>query len=134
MQDTKNLVVAEHAKQLAVDVYTLTAGYPPSERFGLTSQMRRAAVSVGSNIAEGCGRRSNKELLGYLYIANGSASELEFQLELACALGFGDPHIATSVASRTRSVRRMLNRLITFLRTQPAWRKSEGSRAGETPP
>jgi four helix bundle protein len=134
VQDTKNLVVAKHAKQLAIEVYRLTASYPPSERFGLTAQMRLAAVSVGSNIAEGCGRRSNKELLAYLYISNGSISELEFQLEMASDLGFGDPRDAAAVVAQTVTVRRMLNRLITFLRTQPAWRKNEGPRAGETLP
>ena len=126
-------MVAAHAKQLAVAVYRLTAAHPSSERFGLTAQMRRAAISVGSNIAEGCGRRSNRELLAYLYIANGSASELEFQLELASELGLGDRQGAAAAAAQVASVRRMLNRLITYLRTQPAWRKNEGSRTRETP-
>jgi len=134
MQNTKNLVVAVHAKQLAVSVYRLTAVFPTSERFGLTAQMRRAAVSIGSNIAEGCGRRSNKELVGYLYIASGSASELEFQLEIATDLGFGDPEAARDTGSQLQRVRRMLARLITFLRSQPAWRSKEGPRTGETPP
>jgi four helix bundle protein len=133
MQNTKNLVVAVHAKQLAVSVYRLTAAFPTSERFGLTAQMRRAAVSIGSNIAEGCGRRTNKELVGYLYIASGSASELEFQLEIAIDLGFGGPEAARDTGSQLQRVRRMLARLITFLRSQPAWRSNEGSRSSEAP-
>jgi four helix bundle protein len=70
MQDTNNLRVAHQARQLGVAVYRLTAEYPSSERFGLTAQMRRAAVSIGSNIAEGCGRRTNREFVPFLYIAS----------------------------------------------------------------
>src|SRR6478735_3585936 len=99
MQPTTNLRVAEQATKLAVAVYRMTSAFPKEERFGLTAQMRRAAVSVGSNIAEGCGRRGNRELLQFLYIASGSASELAFQLRLACALGFGEE--ATVDATRT---------------------------------
>ena len=87
MQSAKNLHVYGRALELAKIVYATTLDFPDHERFGLTSQMRRAAVSVGSNISEGCGRRGDKELAGYLYIAMGSASELEFQAELATELG-----------------------------------------------
>ncbi len=83
MQPTQNLRVAEQATKLAVSVYRMASAFPTDERFGITAQMRRAAVSVGSNIAEGCGRRGNRELLQFLYIASGSASELAFQLQLA---------------------------------------------------
>jgi four helix bundle protein len=72
--------VAEHAERLALAVYRLTAAFPPEERFGLAQQLRRAAVSVGSNIPEGCGRRGNRELLNHLYIAMASGSELAFQV------------------------------------------------------
>src|SRR4051812_29332706 len=87
MQSAKNLHVYAKALELAKTVYLLTGAFPGEERFGLTSQMRRAAVSIGSNIAEGCGRRGDKELMGYLHIALGSASELEFQCELSAELG-----------------------------------------------
>jgi four helix bundle protein len=73
MQDAKNLVVGEQARALALAIYRHTESFPRSECFGLTSQMRRAAVSIASNIAEGCGRRSNRELLTFLYIPAGSA-------------------------------------------------------------
>ena len=128
MQSTKNLVVAEHARRLATAVYRHTATFPASERFGLTAQMRRAGVSVASNIAEGCGRRTNRELLSFLYIAAGSASELACQLEIANDLGFGDPASATKLLDDLKRVARMLARFIGFLRNQPAWRKTEGSR------
>jgi four helix bundle protein len=126
VQNTKNLVVADHARRLAGSVYRLTGEFPSAERFGLTAQMRRAAVSIGSNIAEGCGRRSNRELVGFLYIAAGSASELAFQLDLSRDLGFGDRSVRGEVRLEVERVQRMLNRLITFLRAQPAWRRKEG--------
>ena len=126
MQDTKNLVVAEYAHRLAVATYRHTESFPSSERFGITSQMRRAAVSIASNIAEGCGRRSNRELIVYLYNASGSASELAAQLRIATELDFGDPSSAEQLSSDIKRVARMLSRLVTFHRNQPAWRQREG--------
>ena len=111
MQPTRNLRVAEQATKLAVAVYRMTSAFPREERFGLTAQMRRAAVSVGSNIAEGCGRRGNRELLQFLYVASGSASELAFQLQLACALGFGEESAVAVARNELGSLQRMLNRL-----------------------
>ena len=125
MQDTKNLIVAEHARRLAVAVYRLTIPFPPEERFGLAQQMRRAAVSIGSNIAEGCGRRGNRELLNHLYIAFASSSELAFQLELAADLEFGTDHDRETTRSELLRVQRMLNRLTAYLRTQPARKHKE---------
>jgi four helix bundle protein len=134
MQATKNLVVAEHApERLALAVYRLTAAFPPEERFGLAQQMRRAAVSVGSNIAEGCGRRGNRELLNHLYIAMASGSELDFQRGISRKLGFGTPSDHDEVAAELDRVQRMLNRLAAYLRAQPAWRRKEGAPACERP-
>ena len=126
MQDTRNLVVAEYAHRLAVATYRHTESFPPAERFGITSQMRRAAVSIVSNIAEGCGRRSNRELLPFLYIASGSANELLSQLRIATDLGFGDPSSSERLTTETKRVSKMLTRLITFHRIQPAWRQKVG--------
>jgi four helix bundle protein len=126
MQDTKNLIVAEHARKLAVVVYGLTAAFPPEERFGLAQQMRRSAVSIGSNIAEGCGRRGNRELLNHLYIAFASSSELAFQLELAADLRFGTELGREATRGELQRVQRMLNRLTSYLRAQPAQRRKEG--------
>ena len=116
VQSAKNLLVYGKALELAKLVYATTAGFPPHEKFGLTSQMRRAAVSIGSNIAEGCGRRGDKELAGYLYIAMGSASELEFQLELAIALAYMGADEAAPLQAAIEGVKRMLARLILSLR------------------
>ena len=88
--------------------------------------MRRAGVSIASNIAEGCGRRTNRELLAFRYIAAGSASELACQLAIANDLGFGDANSASELHAELQRVARMLARLIGFLRNQPAWRRNEG--------
>ena len=124
MQPTTNLRVAGQATKLAVAVYRMTSGFPTEERFGLTAQMRRAAVSVGSNIAEGCGRRGNRELLQFLYVASGSASELAFQLQLACALGFGEEATVDVARDELLSLQRMLNRLTQHLANRPAARRN----------
>jgi four helix bundle protein len=118
MQDTENLVVAEYAHRLAVALYRYTDTFPACERFGLTSQMRRAAVSIASNIAEGCGRRSNRELLQFLYFAAGSAKELACQLRIATELGYGKQASEQELVDETRRVASMLARLIAFHRNK----------------
>lgn len=84
----KNLRVWQLAMDLAKDIYQATGSFPSEEKFGLVSQMRRCAVSLPSNIAEGAARNSNKELVNFLYIASGSLSELDTQLELSKNLGY----------------------------------------------
>ncbi|MBB4727513.1 four helix bundle protein [Xanthomonas sp. WHRI 7065] len=76
-------------------IYCLSHDFPDSERFGLTAQMRRAAISVPSNIAEGAARRSTAEYLRYLSMARGSLAELDTQLQIAARLQFGSPDTAT---------------------------------------
>jgi four helix bundle protein len=83
MRDFKKLQVWEKAHQLTVKVYAATAAFPKEELFGLTSQMRRASASIPANIAEGCGRSSDAELVRFCHIAAGSASELEYHLLLS---------------------------------------------------
>lgn len=76
------------ARELVKEVYLATGSFPPEERFGLSSQMIRAAISIGSNLAEGSSRSSIKEYLRYIEVAAGSAKELQFQLLIAVDLGF----------------------------------------------
>jgi len=116
MQDPEKLAVTEHAFRLAIDVYRLTAKFPAEERLGLVQQMRRAAVSIGSNISEGCGRRGDRELLNSLYVAFGEAKELAYQLRVSDGLGFGNTTERQKVIGDLDRLERMLNRLTASLR------------------
>jgi four helix bundle protein len=88
MRDHTKLRAFELADEIAVSVYRATANFPKSEQYGLTAQIRRAAVSVPSNIVEGCARESRADYLRFLSIAFGSLRELHYQLSLAKRLGF----------------------------------------------
>lgn len=88
MRDHRNLRAFQLADELAMLIYRDTAGFPKEELFGLTSQIRRAAVSVASNIAEGCGRSTDTDFLRFLDMANGSLRELQHQISLAQRLGY----------------------------------------------
>ena len=88
MRDFRELKVWEKAHRLTLQVYRITKNFPSDEQFGLTVQLRRAAASVPTNIAEGCGRDSERELARFMSIAGGSASEVEYQLLLACDLNY----------------------------------------------
>ena len=90
MQDFRDLKVWHKSHSLVLAVYEATARFPREELYGLTSQMRRAAVSVPANIAEGCGRSGGLDFARYLQIAVGSASELEYFFLLACDLNLLD--------------------------------------------
>jgi four helix bundle protein len=82
MQSFRNLRVWEKSHRLTLDIYASSKDFPKDEMFGLTSQMRRASASIGMNIAEGCCRKGDAEMVRFLQIAIGSASELEYQLLL----------------------------------------------------
>ncbi|HET9011689.1 MAG TPA: four helix bundle protein [Gemmatimonadaceae bacterium] len=118
MQNPANLEVFTHARALAVAVYRASAHFPSNEKFGLTTQMRRAAISVGSNIAEGCGRSGDRELVNFLHIALGSATELEFQALVAGDLEFLAADAAAEMLEEIRRAKKMLSRLITALRSR----------------
>ncbi len=111
MHDYRRLRVWEAARRLALDVYQLSQGFPSTERFGLTSQIRRAAVSIPSNIAEGAGR-SGAAFRQFLWYAAGSASELDTQLDIARQLGLGDEAAVVRALAGVDTVRRMLWGLI----------------------
>ena len=90
------------AMQLVKAVYQMPSDFPAEERYGLSQQMRRAAVSISSNIAEGAGRNGAKEFLNFIGISRGSLAELETQLQLAIMLGFAAPdHAAFELTDRT---------------------------------
>ncbi|WP_184578193.1 four helix bundle protein [Xanthomonas arboricola] len=91
----ERLMVWRDAMSLVEAIYRLSHDFPDSERFGLTAQIRRAAISVPSNIAEGAARRSTAEYLRYLSMARGSLAELDTQLQIAARLQFGSPDTAT---------------------------------------
>lgn len=84
----KDLIVYQKSLDLVEQVYLLTTIFPESEKFGLTSQIRRASISIPSNIAESAGRKHKKEFIQFLYIALGSLNEIETQLEIAKRLGY----------------------------------------------
>jgi len=134
MQDPRNLAVWRHALELAVSVYRLTEHFPSHERFGITSQMRRAAVSIGCNITEGCGRWGNRELVQYVQMAYSSAGEVAFLLTIATKLEFGSAVARAEAAERTDHVQRMLNRLMVAKRARATPSRSRSTRRASGAP
>ena len=112
MKDFRKLIVWEKAHQLALVGYKITAAFPREEMYGLTSQLRRACVSVPTNIAEGCGRGSNAEFGRFLQIAMGSASEMEYLCLLAKDLAYLTDVDYTSLQQQVEEVKRMLAALL----------------------
>ena len=108
--------VATQARSLAIAVYGITALFPVHERYGLAAQMRRAAISIASNIAEGSGRGGEREFVRFLYIALGSATELSIQIDLAIALDLIAAADGASLADHVNHVQRMLNRFTARVR------------------
>jgi four helix bundle protein len=108
MQDFKNLVIWQKAHLLAVAVYQATSVFPKEEIYGLTSQMRKAGISIPSNIAEGCGREGNAELSRFFQISLGSTRELEYQILLAHELKFLGKPDYERLDNQVGEVRKML--------------------------
>jgi four helix bundle protein len=116
MRDHTKLRAFELADEVAVLVYRVTAGFPKEELFGLTSQMRRAAVSVSSNIVEGCARDSEADYLRFLNMAFGSLRELHYQLNLSKRLGFLPDEDSSLIEPKVVETEKVLNGLIRALR------------------
>ena len=112
----RELVAWQKAMALADSVYRATQQFPPDERYGLTSQVRRAIVSVASNIAEGNGRETLPDYLRHLSIAHGSLSEVDTQLELASRFGYLDQQLYQSLREEVAETGRVLNGLRRGLR------------------
>ena len=111
MQRFTDLLVWQRSHKLVLEVYRLTVGYPPDERFGLVSQLRRAAASVPTNIAEGSKRQSSPEYARFLNVAEGSLAETEYLLMLSKDLGFLLPEACAAPLSEISEIARMLNAL-----------------------
>lgn len=110
--DYTQLQVWQQARILVDGIYELTTRFPKEELFGLSNQMRRAAVSVPSNIAEGCGRRSNKETIRFLYISRGSLFEIETQCYLALDRKYIEENDFAPIYSSIQHCKRLLNGFI----------------------
>ena len=116
MQDFRNLKVWEKAHSLTLDVYVTSREFPREEMYGLTSQVRRAAASIGANIAEGCCRKGDVELGRFLQIAMGSASEVEYHCLLARDLKLLQTADYERLTGEVVEVKRMLASLISKLK------------------
>ncbi len=117
MRDYHKLRAFELADQLALAIYKCTKSFPKEEMFGLTSQIRRAAVSVPSNIVEGCAKSSQADYMRFLEIAYGSVCEVEYQLSLAKRLGFLESQSAKETTSLANETGRVLNGLLRSLKS-----------------
>lgn len=108
MHNFKDLKVWQKAVDFAVKIYSMTKTYPNDEKFGLVSQMRRAGVSIPSNIAEGCAKTSSKSFVNSLEVSLGESFELETQLIISQRVGILDPEIAKEMESDLSEVQRMI--------------------------
>jgi four helix bundle protein len=116
VRDHRRLRAFALADGLALAVYSTTRTFPQDERFGLVSQLRRAAVSVASNIVEGCGRSTEADFLRFLDIANGSAREVAYQLSLARRLGFLELEAAQEIETQAAETAQTLAALVRAVR------------------
>lgn len=116
IKEFTDLTTWQEAHKLALEVYRITQAFPEEEKFGLTSQMRRAAVSITSNIAEGFGRQNSKEKIQFYAMAQASDSEVKNQLILNCDLDYIDEDTAASCLDQSTSVHKLLTALIRSIR------------------
>lgn len=112
MRNYRDLQVWSKSYGLSLELYRLSRAFPREEIYGITSQLRRAAVSIGANLAEGCGRRTNAEMARFVRIAMGSASELDHHLLLCKDLDFLREEDYKRTSGRLTEVRKMLNALL----------------------
>lgn len=110
----KDLNVWQEARKLSKDIYSLTSEFPKEEQFGLINQMRRCAISVPSNIAEGCGRNYPKDSIQFFHISRGSLYELETQLYLCFDLNYIDQTKLNEVLLSTETTRKLLSGFIRY--------------------
>jgi len=112
MRPFRELVVWQKSHQLTVELYRVTRAFPRDEQYGLTSQIRRSASSIGANISEGCGRGTAREFARFIQIALGSASELEYHLVLAADLGYVKHDVHFELETAVINIEKMLTGLV----------------------
>lgn len=117
MKDFKNIEIWKRSHQLTLEIYRAAQQFPKEEMWGLTSQLRRAVASIPTNIAEGCGRRTNAELANFLNIASGSASEVEYEILLAKEVGYISTEQYESWTREISELRSMLAAYMKKLKT-----------------
>jgi four helix bundle protein len=122
-RDPRNLRVFALADDLVPDIYLVTKRFPTAERYGLVAQMRRAAVSIPANIVEGCARRTEKDYLNFLNVANGSAYELGHLIRLSQRLGFIESSVSLTLADRAEHIAASLTALIDAVQANATARK-----------
>ena len=115
MRNYRDLEVWNKAHQLTLELYRKSRGFPKEEFYGLTSQLRRAAMSIGANLAEGCGRQTAAELARFVRISTGSASELDYHLLLAHDFAFLQPDDYRKLCHELTRIRKMLASLLATL-------------------
>ena len=116
MRDFRTLTVWQKSHQVVLRIYKVTEAFPREERYGLTSQIRRASVSIPSNIAEGCGHRSDSEFARYLQLAAASATELQYHIILARELSYLEPEHYKELAENIEELKKMLSTFIKRVR------------------
>ncbi len=116
MKDFRELNVWHKSHELTLEVYKVTCEFPNNEKYGLVSQIRRATVSIPTNIAEGCGRNSNPDFARFLEIAYGSASEVDYLLLLSKDLAIIDDRNYETMNSQLLEIKKMLSALIRKIR------------------
>ena len=108
MRSFLNLEIWTISHELTLEIYKNIKDFPKEEMFGLTSQIRRSSMSIPTNIAEGCGRNSNQQLINFLQIATGSCSELQYQIILSKDLSYINEKVYDSLQSNVIDIRRMI--------------------------
>lgn len=114
MKEYTELVVWQKSRELAGLIYKLTQSFPKEELYGLCQQLRRAGVSVPSNIAEGCGRRTSADTIQFLHVSRGSLYEIETQFYLSKDLNYLDDNIFRDVLEKVRECKKLLNGFINY--------------------
>ncbi len=112
MHNFQKLEVWKVSMELTTEIYNYTKNFPDNEIYGITSQMRRCSISIPSNIAEGSGRKTNKEFVHFLSIANGSSYELQTQIIVSNNIGYINEEIKDSLTTKLFSVQKMIYTLI----------------------